>query len=103
MTSREWTEAERERMEIEYESERSAGCYDNAYVSENVVAALCKRRISSEAYVHGYYVGFFGSYELHEVSNPDDYVGLMNAIAFARKLGFDDMRDGEDIGEIVRE
>lgn len=86
-------------IESDYEAGRTAGCYDNVYVSEDLETALelsgLKNRPEpmSNAFMHGYVIGFFSGYELHEVLNADHLAALELSIAFASDYGFDTMRD----------
>lgn len=50
-----------------------AGNYDNSYVSQSLAVAKRKRRqkVYSEAYEAAYILGFFDSYENHEI--PEIY------------------------------
>jgi len=49
----------------------SAGNYCNAYETEELSAGLAQRNVTtaSEAYRAAFIMGFFGSYELHEISD----------------------------------
>jgi hypothetical protein len=51
----------------------SAGNYCNAYETQDFASAIVKREVKdkSSAFAIAFTMGFFGSYELHEI--PDDH------------------------------
>lgn len=53
----------------------SAGNYANSYESENLATAMARRDFdgSGTAYKNSFIMGFFASYEFHEI--PDEHQG----------------------------
>lgn len=70
----------------------SAGNYANAYATECLETALAGLSMNrSDAYRAAYVLGFYSSYERHEMPDPEAYDDAMAAVgARAKELGFID-------------
>lgn len=78
-----------------------AGNFCNAYETENYSKAKLIRRVDQKSpdYRAAFILGFFSSYEIHEMSHPDSYQAALDSEAGQRcvELGFVDAPTPEEI------
>ena len=91
----------KELIDLAFSRGYDRGNYSSAYettdcetaVEKNPTPAEMQSVEEKEAFAHGFLLGFWSSFELHEIGDPFFREAVEAAIAWCKEKGIDDNRD----------